>query len=154
MSEPKPQHPRPVSRLRLALALVVAPLILAAFLTLLAYLAAAAGEPTRADTMARTTDAARTFFLYLPLFSLTAGLAGALALLRLGLRGRIAWAGTGALLGAGAAAALGLISPSGPMTTHILVIAVLGFLMMSLVRGIAGITPAAAPPARPDDARR
>lgn len=141
MSERTSNNDGHVSWRRLALALVAAPLVLAVFLTLLTYLIAAAGEPTRAGTMARATAAARSFFLYLPLFSVTVGLSGALALLRLGWRNRVAWAGTGALLGAATVALLGLVSGAGLVTTHVIVVAVLGFLLMSLVRGFAGIAP-------------
>lgn len=124
---------------RLGLALVAAPLVLAAFMTSIAYLIAAAAEPTRAGTMERTIGAAWVFFLYLPLFSFTVGLAGALVLNWLGWRGRFAWCFTGAVIGAVLSAGLGTLSPAGVVTTHVIVFTLLGLILMSLIRGFAGV---------------
>lgn len=139
MTEETPASRHLFSWPRLALALVAAPLVLAAFMTSIAYLIAAAAEPTRAGTMERTIGAAWAFFLYLPLFSFTAGLAGALVLSWLGWRGRFAWCVIGAVIGAALSAGLGTISPGGVVTTHVIVFTLLGLILMSLIRGFAGV---------------
>jgi hypothetical protein len=73
--------------LRLAAALIAAPLALAAILTGLAFLVAGSTEPTREAVMAVTRQAAVVFFVALPAFALTFGLAGVVALWVLALRG-------------------------------------------------------------------
>ncbi|MDH3668873.1 MAG: hypothetical protein OEN23_18275 [Paracoccaceae bacterium] len=124
---------------RLALAIVIAPLVLAAVLTLAAYVIAGIAELGRAGALERTREAGAAFFLFLPLFSVTVGLAGVLALRRLGWHGGLAWLVSGAILGALSAAGLGLIGAQGLVGTHVAIFAVLGLCLFALIRQIAGI---------------
>ena len=127
--------------LRLAVALIVAPLALAAVLTLLAFLAAGSTETSRAETMAVTKDAAMWFFAGLPAFTLTFGLAGVALLWALAQRGALAWLLAGAGSGAFAAAGLGLITQVGIVPKYVLIVAVLSLMLFALIRWIAGVRP-------------
>ncbi len=124
---------------RLALAIVIAPLVLAAVLTLAAYVIAGIAELGRAGVLARTREAGAAFFLFLPLFSVTVGLIGVLALRRLEWRGGISWLVAGAFLGALSAAGLGLVGGQGIVDSHVAIFAVLGLCLFALIRLIAGI---------------
>jgi hypothetical protein len=125
--------------LRLAGAFIAAPLLMAAALTLLAFLFAGSTEPTREGTMAVTREAAVWLFGGLSAFSLSFGLAGVALLWALGQRSILAWllagAGTGALLVTG----LGLLTADGIDRIQIIVAMVLGLALFFLIRWIAGI---------------
>jgi len=119
--------------------MIAAPLVLAAVLTMLAFLAAGSTETTEAETMEVTKDAAMWFFGGLPAFTLTFGLAGVAVLCALGQCEGWAWFLTGAVTGALAAAGLGLLTNRGIVPTHVLAVAVLGLILFALIRWIAGV---------------
>jgi len=125
--------------LRLAAAMVAAPLLLAAVLTLLAFLLAGSTEPDRAATLAVTRHAAMVFFAVLPGFTLTFGLAGVALLWALARRGLLAWLATGAGAGAGAAAGQGLLVTGGIGVVQAAVAVGLGLVIFALIRWIAGV---------------
>lgn len=123
---------------QLAVALVAAPLALAAALTLISFLIAGSSEPDRAGTLAVTANAAVVFLVSLTAFSLTFGLAGALVLGALGRRGVLDWLATGA--GAGVAVALVTGAARGAvLPLHVGVAAVLGLALFALIRWLAGV---------------
>ena len=124
--------------LRLAAALVLAPLVVAAALTALTFLAAGSSEPTREAAMAVTRGAATVFFVALPAFSLTAGLAGVLTLWALGRRGAGAWALAGSAAGASVAAVQQMVAGDVRAIEAAIAIA-LGALILLLTRWIAGV---------------
>jgi hypothetical protein len=128
---------RPV--LRMAGALIAAPLMLAAMLTSVAYIVAGSSEPTRAATLAVTNHAAVVFFVALPAFTLTVGLVGVLALWFLGWRGMLAWLATGAGAGALVAAGHGVLASEGIEAVQMGVAVVLGLVLFALIRWIAGV---------------
>jgi hypothetical protein len=125
--------------LRLAGAIIAAPLLLAAALTLLAFLFAGSTEPTREGTMAVTTEAAAVFFIVLPAFTLTFGLAGVGLLWALRQRGVLAWLGAGAGAGVLVAIGNGLLTASGIDSIQVTVAMILGLVLFFLIRWIAGI---------------
>jgi len=125
--------------LRLAGALVAAPLVLAAGLTLIAFVVAGLTEPTRAATLTVTNQAAVAFFVALPAFTLTVGLAGVALLWLLGRRGVLAWLTTGAGAGMLVAVGHGLFTGNGMDAVQIAVAVVLGPVLFLLIRWIAGI---------------
>jgi len=133
-----PNHPRPPLT-RLAAAVVGAPLILAAVLTGLAFLVAGSSLATREAVVARTLEAAQAFFLFLPGFTLTAGLVGVLVLSALGMRGVLAWLTTGAATGALASAGLALAVGGAVQTMQLTVAMTLGMTLFLLIRGLAGV---------------
>lgn len=106
---------------RVAIALLVAALIVAAALTGLAWLAASLEFASRAAAFAEARRAAVALFVALPFYALTVGLAGVLLLDRLlGRRGWGAFALAGMALGAAAAAVQAQLVPAagggGPLT--------------------------------------
>lgn len=124
--------------LRLALALVGAPLVLGGALTLISFLVAGSSEPDRAGTLAVTLNAAVVFLVSLTAFSLTFGLAGSLLLGALGRRGVLDWLATGA--GAGVAVALVTGTARGAVVPlHVGVAAALGLALFALIRWLAGV---------------
>jgi hypothetical protein len=127
--------------LRLAVAMVMAPVALATVLTLLAFLVAGSTEATRTDTVVATLEAAVAFFFYLPAFNLTFGLAGVAVLWSLGQRAVLAWLSAGAGAGALAAAGLGLTAGGRIVPIHVAVAMVLGLMLFALIRWIAGVRP-------------
>ncbi len=133
MAQTEHQPPARPSWLKLGVAVLAAPVTLAAALTLLAFLIAGSTEP---DLVTRR--AAVVFSVSLGAFSLTFGLAGALALSALGQRGVLAWLGTGA--GAGLLVALGTgIFREGVPPFHIAVAVILGLMLFALIRLFAGV---------------
>ena len=124
---------------RLAMAMVMAPVALAAVLTLLAFLVAGSTELTRANTIVVTLEAAVAFFVYLPAFSLTFGLAGVALLWSLGRREVLDWLVAGAGAGALAATALGLLAGGRIVPVQVAVAVVLGLVLFALIRWIAGV---------------
>jgi hypothetical protein len=125
--------------LRLAGALIAAPLMLAAVLTLLAFLIAGSTEFTRAGTLAVTNEAAVVFFVALPAFTLTFGLAGVALLWALGRRGVLAWLAAGAGAGVLVAVGHGLLAADGIAPIQMTVAVVLGLVLFLLIRWIAGV---------------
>ena len=125
--------------LRLATAMVMAPVALATMLTLLAFLVAGATEMTRADTIVVTLEAAVAFFVYLPAFNLSFGLAGVALLWSRGQREVLVWLATGAGAGALAAAGLGLFAGGRIVPVQVAVAVVLGLVLFVLIRWIAGV---------------
>jgi hypothetical protein len=109
--------------LRLTGALIAAPLVLAAALTLLAFLIAGSTEFTRE----------------VPAFTLTFGLAGVALLWALGRRGVLAWLVAGAGAGLLVAVGHGLFSPDGIVPMQTAVAVVLGLVLFLLIRWIAGV---------------
>lgn len=124
---------------RLAVALVAAPLVLATILTLVAFLVGGATEFGPVGTMAFTRRAAMAFFIFLPVFTLTFGLAGVAALAVLGRRGVLAWLLAGAAAGLAAAATHGLAFGAGLVPFRMIVAGVLGTGVFALVRWFAGV---------------
>ena len=133
--------PETVARpyLRLAMAMVAAPVALATALTLLAFLIAGSTELTRERTVAVTLEAAVAFFFYLIAFNLTGGLAGVALLWSMGQREVLAWLAAGAGAGAIAAAALGLVAGGRIVPVQVAVAVVLGLTLFALIRWIAGV---------------
>ncbi len=125
--------------LRLAMAMVTAPVALATVLTLLAFLVAGATEMTRERTIVVTLEAAVAFFVYLPAFTLSFGLAGVALLWSLGQREVLVWFATGAGAGALAAAGLGLFAGGRIVPVQVAVAVVLGLVLFVLIRRIAGV---------------
>jgi len=125
--------------LRLATAMVMAPVALATVLTLLAFLVAGATEMTRERTIVVTLEAAVAFFVYLPAFNLSFGLAGVALLWSLGQREVLAWLAAGAGAGALAAAGLGLFAGGRIVPVQVAVAVVLGLALFVLIRWIAGV---------------
>ncbi|MHA1528418.1 MAG: hypothetical protein ACTSVG_05325 [Alphaproteobacteria bacterium] len=127
--------------LRLAMAMIAAPVVLASALTLLAFVVAGATEPTRTNTIVVTLEAAVAFFFYLPAFTLTFGLAGVALLWSLARRGVLDWLSVGAGTGALAAAVLGLLAGDRIVPVQVAVAVVLGLVLFVLIRWIAGVRP-------------
>ncbi len=125
--------------LRLAGALIAAPLVLAAVLTLLAFLVAGSTELTRERTLEVTNEAAVVFFVALPAFTLTFGLAGVALLWMLGRRGVLAWLMTGAGAGILVATGRGLLAEGGIVPVQMAVAVALGLVLFVLIRWIAGV---------------
>lgn len=126
-------------RLRLVLALLAAPMLLAALLTGLVFLAAGSTMATREGTMAVTAEAASVFFLVLPGFSLSFGLAGVAVLWFFGLRGVLAWAAAGLAAGAVGPVALALAAGGSPVVKESVIAAGLGVAILLLTRWLGGI---------------
>lgn len=124
---------------RWALALVLAPMLLASLLTLLAFLAAGSTEATRDDVLSATRFAAVWLFGGLLAFSLVCGSAGVALLRTVRARGPLAWAAMGAALGAGLAILLGLARPLGIVPIQVAVAAGLGWVLFELIRRLAGV---------------
>jgi len=124
--------------LRLAAAVVAAPVLLVALLSLLAFLVAGASEATREDTMAVTMAATRSFAVVLPAFTLTFGVAGVAVAWLMGWRGVLSWLAIGAVAGA-TAALVGVVGSGGIVVSRVLIAAAIGAAILILIRWIAGI---------------
>lgn len=125
--------------LRLAGALIAAPLMLATVMTLIVFVVAGSTEPTRNGTLAMTMWAAVVFFVTLPAFALTFGLAGVALLWSQGRRGLLAWLTTGAGAGILVATGHGLLVEDGIVPVQMVVAVVLGLVLFGLIRWIAGV---------------
>ena len=125
--------------LRLAVAMVMAPVALATVLTLFAFLIAGATASTRENAVVATLEAAVAFFVYLPAFTLTFGLAGVALLWSLERRGVLHWLAAGAGAGALAAAGLGLLAGGRIVPVQVVVAAALALVLFVLIRWIAGV---------------
>lgn len=124
---------------RLAAGLLLAPLILAALTTALAFGVAGSALPDALSVRAATWNAGLAAFSALPAFSLSFGLAVMLLLWTLRKRGALAFSLAGALAGAlfaafTAAAFAAPLPPAAPV-----VLAVLGAANLLLARWIAGV---------------
>jgi len=133
--------PERVSRpyLRLALAMLLAPAILALAGTAISFAIAGFSETTRTGVMAVTTDAGIVLGVFAALLTILAGLPGVATLWALGKRGVIAWAAAGAAFGAVAAVILGLLQQGRTAPLGIAVGAIFCCLMFLLVRALAGV---------------
>ena len=124
--------------LRLAAALIAAPLIATAVVAALAFLIAGMSEPTRVGVIAVTEDAAIAYFSFAAIFMVVAVLPALALLWWLGARRTILWLGAGLVFGA--VGGVGLAALGGP---EIAISAVMGTTsggaLLLLVRGIAGI---------------
>lgn len=125
--------------LRLAGALLAAPLALAAVLTLVTFLIAGSTESTSEGTFQVTQNAAEIFFVTLVAFSLTFGLAGTALLWALGQRGVQAWLVTGAWAGLLVAVGHGLFVGDGIVAMQMAVAVMLGLVLFVLIRWFAGV---------------
>lgn len=128
-----------MSRPRLVLALVLAPLVLAALLTVLAGLVATSTAASRADALLRTAQAAPWLFGALLAFSLSFGALGATVLDRLGWYGALQWSAMGGLLGAALALGWGLLGQGQVDPLRIAVAAGLSWVLFVLIRRLAGL---------------
>jgi hypothetical protein len=126
--------------LRLAVAVVAAPVLLAATLTGIAFLVAGSTELTREETLAVTRNAAQVFFVVLPAFTLTAGLVGIALLWQLGCRASSAWAFAGSCAGM-ASVLLGVALGEEMVPMHVAVALVVGAAIFLLIRLFAGVRP-------------
>ncbi|MCH8167794.1 MAG: hypothetical protein IIC03_07680 [Proteobacteria bacterium] len=125
--------------LRLAVAMVMAPVALATVLTLFAFLIAGATASTRENAVVATLEAAVAFFVYLPAFTLTFGLAGVALLWMLGRRGVLAWLMAGAGAGILVATGRGLLAEGGIVPVQVAVAVALALVLFVLIRWIAGV---------------
>ncbi|MBK0400344.1 hypothetical protein H0I76_14180 [Limibaculum sp. M0105] len=133
-----PGRPRP-PYLRLAIALIAAPAILAAIGTGISFLIAGASEETLEGTMAVTNQAGIALGVLGGLLLVIAGLPGVATLWALGQRSVLAWSATGVVLGAGASAILGIAQQGQVSQTSLTVGTVFCWLMFLLIRAIAGV---------------
>lgn len=124
--------------LRLAIALIAAPVVLAGLLALAAFLVYLASVPDAGEAAHLAGAAAATFLGYLLGFALSLGLAGVALLWASGERGLIAWLATGAGAGALCAVAIGLVA-GGVAGLQIGIAAVFGLALFALIRWFAGI---------------
>lgn len=124
---------------RLLIALFIAPLIMSALLTVAAFLIAGMSEPTQADVMSVTHEAAVAALMLNYVFTLTFGLAGILGLWFLEQRGSIVWAIAGALMGALASVVFGTFFMDGVERVLLLAFALAGWALFVLIRWIAGV---------------
>ena len=125
--------------LRLGLALVAAPSVLALLLGLAAFLVIgmteASGEAVLRETLRSTAALAALVFAS----AFTFGLAGIAALWALARPGVLAWALTGATTGAAAGALFGAVAMPGVSAGVVAAFALGGCAMLLMVRSLAGV---------------
>lgn len=119
---------------RLALAMLSAPALLAAFLVLLVLSLAAPSEG-----LSEVGPMAQGFVFSLLLFSLTLGLAGVAALWAMAQRGVLAWGATGGLLGLVFGTAHGVVTARLVRETDMVLAALIGIALFLLIRWLAGV---------------
>ena len=124
--------------IRLAVAMVAAPLALGGVLVLAAFLVYLASEPDAGEAAGRTGAAAVWLVGYLLGFTLTVGLAGVAILWVSAERGVLAWLATGAGAGAIGAVGIGMIA-GGVAPLQIAIAAAFGLALFALIRWFAGI---------------
>jgi hypothetical protein len=124
---------------RLIIALLVAPGLIALVLGVLAFLIAGVSESSREDTLDYTLSIAPILALIPYVFTLTCGLSGSGILWATAQRGLLVWALAGGLLGALAGMLLGFSMEGGPNTVVLIAGAVLGWVLFTLIRRIAGV---------------
>ena len=131
--------------LRLGLALVAAPAVLALLLGIAAFLVVGMTEATGEAVLRETLRSAAALALIVFVFTFTFGLAGVALLWAAARRGMLAWALTGAAAGALAGALFGAIAMSGPGAALVGAFALGGWAILLLVRRIAGVGDAPPP---------
>lgn len=125
--------------LRLTIALIAAPALLGAIITMIAFLFAGLSAATRAGALASTSEAALEIFSYLLVSMPTIGLIGIGCLWALRLRSALAWTVTGALGGAVVAVLQAIADGSAVDRMTVLVFALVGWALFLMIRWIAGI---------------
>ena len=130
---------RRVPLLRLVLALIGAPLIVTAIVSLMAFLIAGMSEQTGAGVMQVTLEAAIALSALVYAFTLTFGLIGIAILWVFSLYGRLAWALMGAATGAVAGALFTNMAMQGSHAMVTIAFAVAGWAVFMLIRWIAKI---------------
>jgi hypothetical protein len=131
--------------LRLGLALVAAPAVLALLLGLAAFLVMGMTEASGDAVLRETLRSAGALAALVFGFTLTFGLAGVAVLWALARRGILAWALTGAVAGALAGGLFGAVAMSGVRAALIVAFALGGWAILLLVRRFAGIDRAGPP---------
>ncbi len=124
---------------RLVLALLMAPVLVAALLTLLAFLIAGMSEETREGTLSVTLDAAASMLMLATLYTATFGLVGVTLLWSLNQRGPLAWAIVGLLLGSIAGLMFGRLFMGGVDRMLLISFSLSSWLLFTMIRRIAGI---------------
>lgn len=125
--------------MRLAVALVAAPLILALVLTGAAFLVAGMSEPTREGVMTVTADASVAMLTLCYGFTFTFGLAGIIGLWFLDQSGALVWAIAGALMGALGGIVFGTFFMDGVERALLMSFGLGGWALFILIRWVAGI---------------
>ena len=126
---------------RLITAMLGAPLVISAIVSLVAFLIAGMSEQSGAGVLQVTIEAAIALALLIFGFTLTFGLAGIIVLWALGLGGRRAWALMGAGMGALAGGGFVSLALQSFQITIIIGFAIAGWAVFMLIRLIAGIGP-------------
>lgn len=125
------------SILRLVAAILAAPVLLAAGLTLLVLISALASDAGAGTVFHLVGGAAVVFGGSLFVFGLTLGLAGAVTLFAAGQRGALGWAVTGAILATVFAMGYGVITTGVVRDAELGLAAMLGAAHFLLIRGVA-----------------
>jgi hypothetical protein len=128
-----------VSVVRLVVAMLVAPLILAGVLTAAAFMIAGMSEPSQDAVMAVTHESGIAMLTLSYAFTLIFGVAGVAGLWFLDQRGPVVWAFAGALLGAVAGLIFGAAFMGGVERALLLGFGLGGWAIFILIRWIAGI---------------
>lgn len=124
---------------RLLLAFVLAPAILSVLLALGAFVIAGMSEPDLESVIAVTQDSAVWLTALSFLFTYTFGLLGMGVLWALGLRGILAWAGTGGGLGVLVGMIFGIAINGVSQSIAVTVFAMISLVLFVLLRWIAGV---------------
>lgn len=125
--------------LRLFIALILAPGLIAVVLALLAFLIAGVSESNQEDTLGYTFSIAPILALIPYGFTFSFGLVGIAILWATAQRGLLVWALAGGLLGALAGMLLGFSMDGGPNSVVLIAGAVHGWVLFTLIRRFAGI---------------
>lgn len=134
-----------VPLLRLGVALVAAPALLALLLAIPTVLVMGMTEPTGQAVLHETLRSAGAMAVLLLVFAFTFGLAGIALLWALARRGMLAWALTGAAAGALAGALFGAVAMANIGAGLVVAFAIGGWAILLLVRRFAGIGDAVPP---------
>ena len=126
---------------RLVVALVVAPMLIAALLTVAAFLIAGMTEPTQSDVIAVTLEQSLVLTAAVIAFTATFGLLGVLILWATAQRGLLIWVLAGAILGTLAGAILAFGFMGAPHWVFLAITAVIGWILFVLIRRVAGVAP-------------
>ena len=129
--------------LRLGVALVAAPAVLALLLGVAAFLVMGMTEATSEAVLRETLRSAAALALLVFVFTFTFGLAGIALLWASARHGMLAWALAGATAGALAGALFGALAMSGVRGPLVMAFAIGGWATFLLVRRFAGIGRAA-----------
>jgi hypothetical protein len=132
-----------VPLLRLGLALVAAPAVLAVLLSLASFLVMGMTESTGSAVLRETLRSAAALAVLVFAFTFTFGIAGIALLWVFARRGMPAWALTGAAMGAAAGALFGAVAMSGVAAGLVVAFALGGWAILLLVRSLARIGDAA-----------